>query len=206
MPESEILKKSKIRAKRREQRGLRKRKAGNSLDDLSDDDNIDITKFPTPSQDLRKGGNKGSKVEQKKGTIDINNIPLPDFTDLEPFRKNFWTGPIGVELPDEELKQNRKTLGVLVKGNLLLAPPPITDFNSKGVPTEFSQYFTSVRLTKPVSVQKQGWPIILSGANLLCLSPTGSGKTICYSLPMIPHILAQIKGCIYYIIYTYFKF
>lgn len=195
MPESEIFKKSKVRAKRREQRGLRKRKAGNSLDDISDDDTTDITKYPTPSQDLRKGGNKGSKqVDQKMGVIDINNIPLPNFTDLEPFRNNFWCGPIGVEQPDEELKQNRKSLGVLVKGNLLLAPPPISDIHSKGLPIEFSQYFTAVRLTKPANVQMQGWPIILSGANLLCLSPTGSGKTICYSLPMIPHILAQING------------
>lgn len=39
----------------------------------------------------------------------------------------------------------------------------------------------------------QSWPALLSGLNLLALSPTGSGKTYAYSLPMIPHIQAHMK-------------
>ena len=37
--------------------------------------------------------------------------------------------------------------------------------------------------TKPTAIQSQGWPIALSGRDLVGIAQTGSGKTLAYMLP-----------------------
>lgn len=44
---------------------------------------------------------------------------------------------------------------------------------------------------EPTPVQAQAWPCLLSGMDLLAVSPTGTGKTLAYLLPAMVHILAQ---------------
>ncbi|EDW31057.1 GL15249 [Drosophila persimilis] len=45
--------------------------------------------------------------------------------------------------------------------------------------------------TKPTAIQSQGWPIALSGRDLVGIAQTGSGKTLAYMLPAIVHIGKQ---------------
>lgn len=115
-----------------------------------------------------------------------------DFDDADPFEKCFWKGPGGEENPSEELKAARKDIGVLVKGNLSQCPPPVTQLQDDHLPKSFTKICSSLNITKPSIVQKQCWPAILNGANVLGIAPTGSGKTLAYCLPMIPHLEAQI--------------
>jgi len=44
---------------------------------------------------------------------------------------------------------------------------------------------------KPTPIQAQGWPIALSGVDLVGIARTGSGKTLAFALPAIIHIAAQ---------------
>lgn len=124
----------------------------------------------------------------------LSEVTLPKLTNkdelrLQNFKRSFWTGPSAESVDEEEMKHLRKSIGVLVKGsNLTNCPPPIESIDSVGLPIEFNQLFRAVSLTVPTSVQKQCWPALLSGNNVLAISPTGSGKTLGYSLPAIPHI------------------
>lgn len=43
----------------------------------------------------------------------------------------------------------------------------------------------------PTPIQSQGWPMALSGRDMVGIAETGSGKTLAYSLPAIVHINAQ---------------
>jgi ATP-dependent RNA helicase DDX5/DBP2 len=43
----------------------------------------------------------------------------------------------------------------------------------------------------PTAIQSQGWPMALSGRDVVGIAETGSGKTIGYCLPAIVHINAQ---------------
>jgi len=43
----------------------------------------------------------------------------------------------------------------------------------------------------PTPIQAQGWPMALSGRDLVGIAETGSGKTMAYVLPAIVHINAQ---------------
>jgi len=44
---------------------------------------------------------------------------------------------------------------------------------------------------KPTPIQAQGWPMALSGKNMVGIAQTGSGKTLSYILPGLIHITAQ---------------
>lgn len=43
----------------------------------------------------------------------------------------------------------------------------------------------------PTPIQSQGWPIALSGRDMVGIASTGSGKTLSYILPAIVHINHQ---------------
>ena len=45
--------------------------------------------------------------------------------------------------------------------------------------------------TEPTPIQAQGWPIALSGHDLVAIAQTGSGKTLGYLLPAIIHVNNQ---------------
>merc|ERR1719219_2074966 len=47
------------------------------------------------------------------------------------------------------------------------------------------------QFTEPTAIQAQGWPIALSGNDLVGIAMTGSGKTLAYLLPSIIHINHQ---------------
>jgi superfamily II DNA/RNA helicase len=44
---------------------------------------------------------------------------------------------------------------------------------------------------KPTAIQSQGWPIALSGMDMVGIAQTGSGKTLGYLLPAIIHVNHQ---------------
>ncbi|KAI2584627.1 DEAD-box helicase 5, partial [Homo sapiens] len=45
--------------------------------------------------------------------------------------------------------------------------------------------------TEPTAIQAQGWPVALSGLDMVGVAQTGSGKTLSYLLPAIVHINHQ---------------
>jgi superfamily II DNA/RNA helicase len=47
--------------------------------------------------------------------------------------------------------------------------------------------------TEPTQIQCQGWPIALSGRDMVGIAQTGSGKTLAYILPALVHISHQPK-------------
>jgi superfamily II DNA/RNA helicase len=110
-----------------------------------------------------------------------------------PFQRRFWAGPSPEAEPPEDLKLQRKAMGVLVRGKYELCPPPVMCANDPLLPASFGAVFESSKFVSPTPAQAQCWPAILSGANVLCISVTGSGKTLAYGLPMIPHISARIR-------------
>lgn len=44
---------------------------------------------------------------------------------------------------------------------------------------------------KPTPIQAQGWPMALSGKNMVGIAQTGSGKTLSFVIPALVHIAAQ---------------
>ena len=44
---------------------------------------------------------------------------------------------------------------------------------------------------EPTAIQAQGWPLAMSGRDMVGIAQTGSGKTLSYILPAIVHINHQ---------------
>ena len=144
-------------------------------------------------EDAQQKKHKMDKEIQKRQQQALNfNLPIPNWSSLPfVFTKGLWNGPPGEIEVSEQLKQVRKSLGVLVKGQTALCPPPVDNIDDPHLPEIFSKFFALKGIEQPTVVQKQCWPALLAGANVLGIAPTGSGKTLAYALPAIHHINSQ---------------
>ncbi len=149
-------------------------------------------------EDAKEDNEPAPQIQKKQRKVDpeVNfaKIPKPDYSHAAPIAKQFWKGDPGEENPSDELKELRKSIGVLVKGTLSLCPPPVLALDARGMPESFQKVFKYLSLSTPSAVQKQCWPAALAGSNVLGIAPTGSGKTFAFVLPMIPHICHQIEA------------
>ena len=76
-----------------------------------------------------------------------------------------------------------------VKGENI--PRPVTTFDEAGFPKYISEALAQQDFEKPTCIQSQGWPIALSGRDMVGIAETGSGKTLAFMLPAIVHVHNQ---------------
>ncbi|XP_071383531.1 probable ATP-dependent RNA helicase DDX5 isoform X1 [Centroberyx affinis] len=127
-----------------------------------------------------KFGNPGERLRKKHWNLD----------ELPKFQKNFYQ-----EHPDvtrraiQEVEQYRRSKEVTVKGRD--CPKPIMKFHEATFPSYVMDVIVKQNWTEPTPIQSQGWPLALSGKDMVGIAQTGSGKTLAYLLPAIVHIQHQ---------------
>lgn len=62
-------------------------------------------------------------------------------------------------------------------------PQPFTYLEQ--LPRHMATALTAQGFSKPTPVQSRCWPPCLTGRDLICVAPTGSGKTLGYALPLL---------------------
>lgn len=72
----------------------------------------------------------------------------------------------------------------------LKTPPPCPDFRSLPLPSKVIDALLC-QFSHPTPIQAASLPLALAGRNIIASSPTGSGKTLCYLLPLAVHISGQ---------------
>ncbi|CAL4077839.1 unnamed protein product, partial [Meganyctiphanes norvegica] len=70
-------------------------------------------------------------------------------------------------------------------------PAPIQYFQDVELPDYIVNEIRHQKYEHPTPIQGQGWPIALTGRDLVSVAKTGSGKTLGYILPAIIHINHQ---------------
>ncbi|KAJ3280316.1 ATP-dependent RNA helicase dbp2 [Borealophlyctis nickersoniae] len=70
-------------------------------------------------------------------------------------------------------------------------PRPVEAFEEANFPPYVMTELAAAGFMTPTPIQSQGWPMALSGRDLVGIAETGSGKTLAYVLPAIVHINAQ---------------
>lgn len=70
-------------------------------------------------------------------------------------------------------------------------PRPLLSFKEGCFPDYCMKMIEAQNYTSPTAIQSQGWPIALSGRDMVGIAQTGSGKTLAYILPAIVHITHQ---------------
>jgi len=68
---------------------------------------------------------------------------------------------------------------------------PIETFNEACFPSYILKELANAGFSKPTPIQSQGWPMAMSGNDVIGIAKTGSGKTLGFLLPAIVHINAQ---------------
>jgi len=90
---------------------------------------------------------------------------------------------------EAEIEEFRRTHQMTVRGNNV--PRPVKSFAEAGFPDYLLAEIARAGFTEPTPIQCQGWPMALSGRDVIGISATGSGKTLAFILPAIVHIMAQ---------------
>lgn len=113
-----------------------------------------------------------------------------DTIQLTPFQKNFYVPHPNVERrTPAEVEAYRSQHQITVRGRDV--PAPSIYFEEGGFPDYAMKEILKQGFPNPTPIQAQGWPIALSGRDMVGIAQTGSGKTLAYILPAIVHIINQ---------------
>lgn len=88
-----------------------------------------------------------------------------------------------------EVEKFRRDHSIAVSGKDV--PKPVETFDEAGFPRYVIDEVKAQGFPAPTAIQSQGWPMALSGRDVVGIAETGSGKTLTYCLPAIVHINAQ---------------
>lgn len=121
-----------------------------------------------------------------------NRLERPDWSrhELVTFRKDFYQEhPDVTRRPWSEVDAYRQHHQITVIGKDV--PKPIESFAEANFPSSIARVLHGQGFAKPTSIQAQGWPMAMTGRDMVGVAQTGSGKTLAYVLPAIVHIEAQ---------------
>src|SRR3989440_7261377 len=113
-----------------------------------------------------------------------------DMATLPRFEKSFYKEDEHVanrSACDVDAFRREKEISVQGRG----VPRPVESFDEAGFPGYVMSEVKAQGFTHPTAIQSQGWPMALSGRDVVGIAETGSGKTLTYCLPAIVHINAQ---------------
>ena len=113
-----------------------------------------------------------------------------DLTKMPQFERNFYreTDTVKNRTP-QEIEGFRREAEITVNGKDI--PKPIETFDEAAFPNYVMDEVRTLGFKAPTAIQAQGWPMALSGRDMVGIAQTGSGKTLAYTLPAIVHINAQ---------------
>lgn len=127
-----------------------------------------------------------------KGSQPGSNLRKPhwDMDRLPKFEKNFYREhPHTSGRSDQEVEAYRREHMITLKGRSI--PKPVLTFAEASFPDYVNDSITKQNWQAPTAIQAQGWPMALSGQNVVGIAQTGSGKTLSFILPAIVHINHQ---------------
>ncbi|PSN51101.1 putative ATP-dependent RNA helicase DDX17 [Blattella germanica] len=180
------------------------RSIGNACDSFG----ADMT-FGNSNSNFRRGrGGSGGNNWRQQGSYQKEKLGSKlhqqqwDMSKLPPFSKNFYTPHPAVEnRPQRDVDEFRAQHQITVKGEDM---KPILHFSEGNFPDYVASeirstvamiamlfIFRKSGFESPTAIQAQGWPIALSGRDMVGIAQTGSGKTLAYILPAIVHINNQ---------------
>ena len=139
------------------------------------------------------GGNRNNNF---RGGNDFNSshqsapVPITNWSEMPEIKKDFYKECAEIAaMTDAEAKAFRIENQMDMQGENI--PKPVSTFLQVGFPAPIERKIAEQKFDKPTPIQAQGWPMALSGRNMVGIAQTGSGKTLSYILPALVHIAAQ---------------
>jgi ATP-dependent RNA helicase DDX5/DBP2 len=136
------------------------------------------------------GGGGGSGGDRMSNLGAGLSKPSWDLSTLPKFEKSFYKEDEAVATrPSSEVERFRRDHQITIAGREV--PKPVETFDEAGFPRYVMDEVKAQGFPAPTAIQSQGWPMALSGRDVVGIAETGSGKTLTYCLPAIVHINAQ---------------
>ncbi|RQM06420.1 hypothetical protein DH86_00002269 [Scytalidium sp. 3C] len=133
------------------------------------------------------GGYGGDRMSNLGAGLQKQNW---DLSALPKFEKSFYKeDPLVTARSDADVAAFRAKHAITVSGRDV--PKPVETFDEAGFPAYVMSEVKAQGFPAPTPIQSQGWPMALSGRDVVGIAETGSGKTLTYCLPAIVHINAQ---------------
>ncbi|CAD7970034.1 unnamed protein product [Amoebophrya sp. A120] len=145
-------------------------------------------RYRSPPRGFGGGGSSSSFGNSQLGSR-LDNVNWSRHQ-LTRFEKNFYREHPNVSRMSEHEVQNIRQ-GMQINIVFGHCPRPITSFEEAPFPFDMKQSLYNAGFKQPTAIQVQGWPIALSGHDMVGIADTGSGKTLAFLLPGIVHIQAQ---------------
>ncbi|XP_071259517.1 probable ATP-dependent RNA helicase DDX17 isoform X2 [Salvelinus alpinus] len=128
----------------------------------------------------KKFGNPGERLRKKKW--DLNELPK--------FEKNLYNEHPDVQrMSQYDLEEFRRKKEITIRGSGCLKP--VSSFSQAHFPQYVMDVLIQQNFKEPTAIQAQGFPLAMSGRDMVGIAQTGSGKTLSYLLPAIVHINHQ---------------
>ncbi|KAM6914469.1 putative ATP-dependent RNA helicase DDX17 isoform 2-T2 [Lycodopsis pacificus] len=128
----------------------------------------------------KKFGNPGDRLRKKRWDLD----------ELPKFEKNFYVEHSEVQrMSQYDVEECCRKKEITVRGSG--CPKPVTSFQQAQFPQHVLDVLMQQNFKEPTAIQAQGFPLALSGRDMVGIAQTGSGKTLSYLLPAIVHISHQ---------------
>lgn len=168
------------------------------FDDDDEDDSFPRRRLPPTGGNRFSATNRQSNFRfQSPGNYQQQSQPrqlnLPDWKAIEltPFKKDFYQpNEAAAARTADEIAQFRREHKITVADESQ-APNPMLTFDDITLPDYVANEIKKRKYITPTPIQAQGWPIALSGRNMVGIAQTGSGKTLGYTVPAIVHINNQ---------------
>ncbi|XP_037113452.1 probable ATP-dependent RNA helicase DDX17 isoform X1 [Syngnathus acus] len=132
------------------------------------------------SSSIKKFGSPGERLRKKRWDLD----------ELPKFEKNFYTEHPEIQRTSQyDIEEYRTKKEITIRGSG--CPKPVTGFHQAKFPQYVMDVLMQQNFKEPTAIQSQGFPLALSGRDMVGIAQTGSGKTLSYLLPGIVHINHQ---------------
>ncbi|WUR03986.1 ATP-dependent RNA helicase [Vairimorpha necatrix] len=102
------------------------------------------------------------------------------------FSKNFYKKTD--DLSKNETDEFRRKHDIKIEGDV---PNPYVKFEHAPFDKDVLNAFKLKGFTGPTPIQAQGWPMALTGEDMVGIAQTGSGKTLSFVIPALIHAKAQ---------------
>lgn len=133
---------------------------------------------------------RGKRYEVSKAQLMLRPINW-NHQKLEPVTRLSYRPKVDYRRSEREINEWRKAKEITTKGRDV--PDPALTFEEVGFPAEIADEWRYAEFTTPTPIQSQGWPIAMSGRDMVGIAKTGSGKTLSYLLPALMHIEQQSR-------------
>lgn len=130
--------------------------------------------------------------DRRLGDAGLNLQPLDwQNEQLVTFQKSFYKEhPEVQQMSAAQCHETLQRFGATIEGQDP-QPKPILKFEHAGFTPTVTEYLKTSGFSAPTPIQSIGWPVALSGLDMVGVAQTGSGKTLAYLLPALVHIAAQ---------------